>query len=193
MTVKSAAKTTKPKRTIKPKVVEVKKEEEKAVKEEVRAKKIDIDKIKKGELLCFTYYVEVANANPPWQRMNTTIQVDNLYSEKPQRITVEGASLIENCFSADQFESEVICNSKNEVAEKLIHSGIKVFTIHYRKRDKEMRTLRGKYAGQDGVMGQSWVEDLEIPFGENRIRLVDHRDIHWIIIGGVKYIYKNFK
>lgn len=54
----------------------------------------------------------------------------------------------------------------------------------------ENRTLIGHLDRTEPKLGRSSVTDLEIPIGEHRQRLVDHRTIQWLIIDGTKYIVK---
>jgi hypothetical protein len=54
----------------------------------------------------------------------------------------------------------------------------------------EERTLLGYLLRSEPKMGRSQVVDLEVPPGRNRIRLVDHRTLNWLILKKIKYIAK---
>jgi len=54
----------------------------------------------------------------------------------------------------------------------------------------ELRTMVGHLNHSEPRMGRSSVTDLEIPVGQHRNRLVDHRTINWLIINNVKYVVK---
>lgn len=54
----------------------------------------------------------------------------------------------------------------------------------------EERTLIGHLNHSEPKLGRSNVTDLEIPVGQHRSRLVDHRTINWLIINNVKYVVK---
>ncbi len=54
----------------------------------------------------------------------------------------------------------------------------------------EDRTLIGHLSYTEPKMGRSSVIDLDIPLGQHRGRLVDHRTINWLMINNVKYIAK---
>lgn len=54
----------------------------------------------------------------------------------------------------------------------------------------DQRTLIGYLLRVEPKMGRSSVIDLAFPLEHNRIRLVDHRTINWLIIKNVKYIVK---
>ncbi|MCK6513108.1 hypothetical protein L6R29_24525 [Myxococcota bacterium] len=71
----------------------------------------------------------------------------------------------------------------------------KVFEKHLGEAIKrgihgEERTLVGYLIQTEPKMGRSQVIDLEAPTAAQRIRLIDHRTINWIVIKNVKYIVK---
>ena len=67
--------------------------------------------------------------------------------------------------------------------------------IHYKNTKGEERTLIGYRTGSDYNLGRSHVIDLEADKGTNenydaRHRLVDHRNINWLIYKLVRYSIK---
>ncbi|MEM1009652.1 MAG: hypothetical protein AAGJ35_11675 [Myxococcota bacterium] len=54
----------------------------------------------------------------------------------------------------------------------------------------ESRTLVGYLLQSEPKMGRSQVYDLSVPLGQNRLRLVDHRSLRWLILKNVKYIVR---
>lgn len=76
---------------------------------------------------------------------------------------------------------ELLSPSEMEKAlKKVSHDAIK----------GDPRTLVGYLLRVEPKMGRSSVIDLAYPLENNRIRLVDHRTINWLIIKNVKYIVK---
>ena len=106
---------------------------------------------------------------------------------------MNGADLIESAYSADRFteESKV---TKTEMATILMKSYHIPFTVTFVKQGGEERTLRGLLIEPEPVMGRSKVEDLDITGSkQSRFRLVDHRSLISLIVGGKKYILKGKK
>jgi hypothetical protein len=96
--------------------------------------------------------------------------------------------LIERGFSADQFQEEVQ-TTKTRAAEILISSHNRPLTVCFEKSDGSERVLRGKLVTPEPLLGRSMMEDFDIKTG-NRLRLVDHRTIRYLIVEGTKYSVK---
>ena len=99
-----------------------------------------------------------------------------------------GKSLIDACQSADSSDSTVKA-TKTKLAEVLVSSFNRPITVCFTKADGSERILRGRLVKPEPLLGRSSVEDLELPKGK-RLRLVDHRSIKWITVGGVKHTLK---
>lgn len=108
--------------------------------------------------------------------------------ERKMSIELKGHDLI-NSTKNGSFYSLTKKVSMTEAAEILIGSHGVIFTVEFIKQNSEARTLRGYLVGIDGQFGRSKCVDLDVE-EEYKIRLVDHRTIQSIIIGGVKYIVK---
>ena len=103
---------------------------------------------------------------------------------------IDGEELINDCESADQFQSIVHVN-KTTLVEKMIFSNGTPFTVRFKKVNGDMRNLRGRFVKYENYFGNSMVEDLDkLAEGENALRQVHHEGIEWIIIDNVKYIRK---
>jgi hypothetical protein len=140
-------------------------------------------KIKTGDIMAIIHYVKVTNAIPSNYELYTTDVYLNSHTMK-----IQGKELLENAFSADQYEEEIKI-SKTHAAEKLIHSVNRPFTVNFTKNDGTERTLRGRLIAPEPLLGRSMVEDLDAT-REHRLRQVDHRTINYIIVEGTKYIVK---
>lgn len=99
-----------------------------------------------------------------------------------------GDDLQKDCMSADKF-TDVVKVTKTELAQKLVESYGRPFTVTFEKADKSNRTLRGRLLSSESLLGRSTVEDLDQPDGK-RVRLVDHRTLHSLIVDNVKYSLK---
>lgn len=145
--------------------------------------KINAKGINEGDLMAFTYYTKVKKVYGDHQLVVCDLD------DNDNEITVTGKQLLENSFSADQYEREEKNASKTRVAETLIHSPNRPLSVCFLKADGSERVLRGKFVRHEDLMGRSMVEDLDIKSG-NRLRQVDHRTIKWLIVDGVKYTVK---
>ena len=141
-----------------------------------------LNNVKTGHLLAFTYWVEVQGVTGGQLKVT---DVDN-----GQNILVQGQELIESGYSADTFEdTEKV--TKTRAAEILVNCIGKPFTVSFMKADNTERVLRGRLVdSKDSLLGRSRVEDLSIKEKKNRLRLVDHRTIYWIIVDNKKYEVK---
>lgn len=137
--------------------------------------------VKKDDLMAFIYFAKVKkNAN------GEHLEVFDI--DRESDFSVTGKDLIEAGTSADYFaEEEKI--SKTKLAEILIHSPNKPFTVCFDKTNGSERVLRGRLIAPEPLLGRSTVEDLDVT-GKNRLRLVDHRTLKWMVVDGVKYVVK---
>lgn len=136
--------------------------------------------MKNGDVLLMTRYVKITSVCPD------VIQTDDLDGLGPLRIS--GKDLLDRLVSADEYyETEDV--TKTRAAEILIHAGAKPFTVVFEKSNGDERTLRGRLIAPEPLLGRSKVEDLDV--GKDRVRLVDHRTIKSIVLGGVKYTVKS--
>lgn len=141
--------------------------------------------VREGDLMAFTYYGKIDDA------MGEHLRVTDLMDGKA--FYVNGTDLIEASYSADRYEEEVKV-TKTEMATILMKSYHIPFTVVFEKQNGEERTLRGILIEPEPVMGRSKVEDLDIIGGkQNRFRLVDHRSLISLIVGGKKYVIKGKK
>lgn len=143
--------------------------------------------VRVGHIMAMTYYVKVREVKDD----GTQLIVDGLTKNTPKEFEVRGKSLITGCTSADQYHEEVQV-SASKAAEILTTSYNLPLTVCFTKKDGSQRTLRGKLLGEEPHMGYSWVEDLERPEND-RVREVNHREIRWLVVNGVKYQVKGRK
>lgn len=144
--------------------------------------KVDSGKVKVGDVMAFTYYVKV-------KRIVTQdeLVVEDLYNQNAE-IGIRGKTLVEMALSADQFAEEEKV-SMTKAAEILVASHNRPLTVCFDKADGSERVLRGRVIAPEPLLGRSKCEDLEAD-PKNRMRLVDHRTVKWIIVDGVKYTVK---
>jgi len=139
--------------------------------------------VKIGDLLLFAYYSKVENKTANGEHL-TLKNIDN-----GMDFEVHGSQLIETAYPADQFKEETSVNG-TEMAELLTKSYNRPFTVTFVKANGEERTLRGRLVSIDTLRGYSLVEDLDIPYTENRFRKIDHRELISFITNGKKYTLK---
>ena len=141
---------------------------------------INATNVKRDDLMAFIYYAKVDKNDS-----GHTLRVFDLDNNKD--MWVQGQQLIENSFSADQYDNEEKV-SKMKAAEILIHAHNRPLTVCFVKANGTERTLRGRLVKPEPLLGRSSVEDLDVM--GNRLRLVDHRTLKWIIVDGTKYVVK---
>lgn len=146
--------------------------------------RVDAGKIKKNDLMAFTYWGTIENAGI--QGWEATVQVKNI--EDGTSFNVFGTDLIKKSFSADQYHTERAV-TKTELAETLTRCYNVPLTVTFIKADGSERKLRGRLVKTEPLMGRSYVEDLDLT-DLNKTRLVDHRTLLSLIVGGVKYSLK---
>jgi hypothetical protein len=141
---------------------------------------MELNKIKKGERLSMTYYLETLSVS------GDSIQVRD---QNKMEFTIRGKSLIEGSIkSASQF-SDTRKVSRTEMVDILLGAGDTVFTCEFTKADGSDRTLVGHLINTESHFGRSNVLDLEVTSG-HPIRQVDHRTISSLVINDVKYTLK---
>lgn len=145
---------------------------------------VDPKKVKKGEIMAFIHFAEVTKVGRGGKSL-TIADLDNNLTQ----INVDGEALVRSSLSADQFAKEVKEN-RSKVAEKLIESYNKPFTVCFDKQDGSERKLRGRLVSPEPLLGRSMVEDLDIDQGKHRLRQVDHRTLKWLVVDGIKHVVK---
>ena len=146
---------------------------------EVKSHQVKLTDVKPGHIMAFTYWAKVKSA------VGEHLVVEGL-DPGVTEFHVQGAPLIEQSASADQVH-ETVKASMTEVAEKLINSPRRPLTVCFDKLDGTERVMRCHLIDHEALLGRSRVEDLDIPLTENRLRLVDHRTVKFLIVDGIKY------
>lgn len=143
-------------------------------------------KVNKNDLMAFVNYVKVKEVRAGGEELIVTDLDHN-----KRDIKIAGKDLVENSLSADQFTTTEKV-TKTEAAEILISLHNRPFSVSFLKADKSERILRGRLIKHEALLGRSMVEDLDEPSdsAKGRIRQVDHREINWIVVEGVKYVVK---
>lgn len=144
--------------------------------------KIEPMKVKSGDLMAFINYVKVKDV----RNNGLELMTQDLNGKE---IHIKGKDLIENGFSADQFGEERKV-TKTEAAEILISSPNRPITVCFEKQGGKERVLRGRFIKQEMLLGRSFMEDLDINDGSDRLRQVDHRGLKFLVVDGVKYVVK---
>ncbi len=106
-------------------------------------------------------------------------------NEKNMDFYINGAKLISTLGRANEFTSTQKV-SKTEIVEKLLTSHGKILSVEFEKQSGERRVLRGYLAKAEPLLGRSYCVDIDV-VEDNKLRLVDHRTIHWLICDNVKY------
>ncbi len=142
--------------------------------------------VKKDHLMAFIYWVKVESVACNGEDLSILDVVGSA-----GKIRVQGQSLVAGSLSADQYK-ETVKVSKTQLAQLLVDSSNRPFTIVFEKQDKTNRTLRGRLISHEALLGRSMVEDLDLPLNEKggRVRLVDHRTLKSLVVDGVKYELK---
>lgn len=134
--------------------------------------------MKAGTIASVTDYVRINKVN------GTSIDVTNLHTGT--NFTVHGQVLLDEMKSADEFQTTKQV-TKTELAEILNSAYNIALQVKFVKSNGEDRVIRGRMTSSEPLMGRSYVEDLDLPDKKNRIRLVDHRTLKYVIVDGVKY------
>ena len=134
-------------------------------------------KIDEGDVIAITHFVRVKHLNHKYK-----LGVEDL--DRNMNFVIEGRELVESCMSSSNYStSEKV--TKTRLAEILVSSHNKPFTVHFNKDDGSERILVGRLVKPEPLMGRSYVNDLEKNDGQ--MRLVNHRGLNWIIVDNIKY------
>lgn len=144
--------------------------------------KVSPTKIKVGDLMAFTYWGKVEGSN-----RREVLAVRNVNDN--QTFNVVSNQMIEQGLSADQYAEEVKA-TKTEIAELLINAANRPLSVCFEKANGSERVLRGRLIKPEPLLGRSMCEDMDIDNEKDRLRLVDHRTIKWLVVDGVKYTTK---
>jgi hypothetical protein len=159
-----------------------------------RRHKVRPEKVKAGDLMALVHFVRVREVAPE----GASMRVHDLdFGASRGDINVNGRSLIENAFSADQYEEERRV-TMTRAAEVLVASHNRPLTVCFVKQGSkktgegagEERVLRGRLVEANGLLGRSLCEDLDLPEGQSRLREVDHRTIKYLVVDGIRYVVK---
>jgi hypothetical protein len=138
--------------------------------------------LKKNDLVAIVRFAKVTDTDTRGQRV-TVVDVDD-----KTEFDVNGKSMIDTLKTASLFTKPQKV-TMTRAAEILSTSFNTPFTVAFTKQDGTERVLRGRLLSTEPLLGRSNCEDLDIASG-HRLRLVDHRTIKWIIVGGEKYEVK---
>ena len=142
----------------------------------------------RGHLMQFTYWAVVDSARRGSLNVTDVDREDGGFS-------VTGETLIESSKSANQYDQEVKL-SASDLSRKVLEADRIPFTVCFDTKDKSKRVLTGRLRDGDGFRGYANVDELVdgetdgVKDPKNRIRRVDLRELHWLIVDGVKYISK---
>lgn len=174
--------------------------------------KCQLDKIKKGSVLSNTLYLTVEAVGPNSitvkDQTGLTFAVNgkqliegmnsaDQFTETKTVSMTEAASVLENAGDTVFMCSFNKMANEETVAEALGKLSVTDLTTPktLKKHLKsllvgEERILVGHLINSEAKLGRSSVVDLNIAKGQHNVRLIDHRQINFIVIKGVKYIVK---
>jgi len=140
---------------------------------------LKIKDLQPGEKLSVTQYLTV-----------DSVSTDSIVATNRdgQVITFRGKEMIEAMHSGAQY-NETKKVGKHDLATKLQTAGDKVFTVSFNKINGEERILTGHYKSSEPNLGRTNVIDLNVSADDKSkgIRLVDNREINWIVLDCIKY------
>lgn len=165
---------------------------------ERKTNKTDPRQVKPGHIMTTINWVVVKDVS----KDGGVLLVDDINDPELTDIKIEGKDLIETCFSADLFAEEKKI-TRTEMAEILVTSYNRPFTVAFIKQDDAkaptarrkagedlaVRVLRGMLISPEPLMGRSTVIDFDVE-AEYKVRQVDHRTLQWLIVDGIKYVVK---
>jgi len=154
------------------------------------AETLDLDTVKVGDMLQMSYWGIVRDKQT--RQGETSLQMEPVTPGISGEFFVNGSELVKQAGSADYFdpESVVKCNQGELVNYFLIVASLPV-TVCFTKQNGNQRVLRGRVISASGPLGQSLVEDLDLPISmRSRIRTVIHRQINWFVANGLRYELK---
>jgi len=133
--------------------------------------------MKKGDAVQLIYNCVITDITPG------SIKVHD--NEKDMDFFITGDKLISTLGKANEFSTTQRV-SKTEIVEKLLTSHGKILSVEFEKQNGANRILRGYLAKAEPLLGRSYCVDIDVT-DSNKLRLVDHRTIVWLICDGVKY------
>jgi hypothetical protein len=184
-----------------------------------RRQRLDASRLHVGEFLSDVQYYKVVKVSPRTvtvsnergfeSKIDRTIIEEGMYSAGQYNLKQtlnrsQACELLENAGSAVftvNFRKQV---REKELREQILEAiatpdGELLGRSELQKRIKQVsktalegeeRTLIGYLVDSEPRMGRSTVIDLNIPPDRDRLRLVDHRTLNWLIIRNVKYIVR---
>jgi len=139
-------------------------------------------KFQKGGYVSLTNYFKVLESGK-----------DSLLVEDRDGETFElvGEKVLNQLFKCDSFD-KTIKTTKQEIVEKLQGARSNIFTVKFKKADGEDRVLVGYLHSVDSFLGRTNVIDVQVPADDKTKghRLIDNRNIEWLIIDNTKYTTK---
>ena len=139
-----------------------------------------MEKIKEKDVISLTKYAQVKSI------FENTIRAVDLHDGKD--FEIYGKDLHDACMSADFFDDTQKV-TKTELAEILVKSYGRPFTVVFDTTKTKDRVLRGRLISSESILGRSTVEDLDKSDGD-RVRLVDHRTLKSIVVDNIKFTLK---
>ena len=140
----------------------------------------DPAKVAKGDIVCIYSYAKVKEATGGGE----SLLVEDLLLGG--EFSIDGRDMISAVAIADYY-AETIRVSKTDMAKILTRTGGKPFTVAFVKKDGQERVLRGFHLSHEEMFGRSLCLDLDLP-KEDNLRLVDHRTLVSLIVGGVRFL-----
>jgi hypothetical protein len=156
-----------------------------------RENEVRFDQIQSGDLMAITSFVKVEQVRRRGEQGQPTISVSDM--DNGQKFHVIGQPIIERALSADR-HVKTEKKTMTQLAELLTQSWNRPLTVVFLKKDGSERTLRGRLVQPEILMGRSHVQDLDAAVDPadktDGMRLVDHRTIQKLIVGGVQHTLK---
>lgn len=141
---------------------------------------------KNNSIVAFTTYAKTTS------HFGEKLGVTDLH--RGTQFYINGDTLIKELKSADDyFSTEKL--TMTQLAEKFSQVGHLPFTVTFKKKEGEVRTLRGMMVSPENILARAQVIDFDVDKDEtksydNRQRQVDYRTIQSLIVDGVKYELK---
>lgn len=106
----------------------------------------------------------------------------------PNQLVEVSESLINQQFYSSDYVAEEVEIPLTQVEEVFLSAGDTIFSVLFKKQDGTSRLLKGTLTGKISL-GRAQVIDCE----KNEVRLVDLREIDWVILQGTKFVVKGKK
>jgi hypothetical protein len=139
----------------------------------------DPAKVAKGDIVCIYSYTKVKETTGDGE----SLLVEDLILGG--EFSIDGKDMVAAVASADYY-AETVRVSKTQMAKILTSTWGKPFSVAFVKKDGQERVLRGYLLSHEEMFGRSMCVDLDLAKDDN-IRLVDHRSLVYLIVGGVKF------